>query len=113
VVFSPDSEITVRNHSGEASPLEKLVTGARVLIHDAMYTEADYAARLGWGHSTHLAAVDLALRTGVQQLILFHHDPDRTDAQVDAMVEECRAEAARRSQDLLIVGAHDGLELEL
>ncbi len=111
VVFAPDSEITPRGRKG--SPLEKLITGAKVLIHDAMYTDADYSTRHGWGHSTHLAALDLALKTRVQLLVLFHHEPDRTDLQVDALVEECRVEGAKQSKELLIVGAYEGLELEV
>ncbi len=111
VVFAPDSEITRKRRKG--SPLEKLVTGAKILIHDAMYTEADYSKRHGWGHSTHLAALDLAIRTHVQLLVLFHHDPGRSDAAVDELVEECRAEARNSSSGLLIAGAYEGLELEL
>jgi phosphoribosyl 1,2-cyclic phosphodiesterase len=111
VVFAPDSEITRKKR--KSTPLEKLITGAKILIHDAMYTESDYASRRGWGHSTHLAAVDLAIKTHVQLLVLFHHDPDRTDSQVDALVEECRMEAARHTKDLLVVGAYEGLELEV
>jgi phosphoribosyl 1,2-cyclic phosphodiesterase len=111
VVFAPDSEITRKRRKG--SPLEKLITGSKILIHDAMYTEADYVKRGGWGHSTHLAALDLALRTQVQLLVLFHHEPNRTDQQVSEMVEECRTEAAKKSKELLVLGAYEGLELEL
>jgi phosphoribosyl 1,2-cyclic phosphodiesterase len=111
VVVAPDSEIVLNQRN--AAAFEELVSGARILIHDSMYTEAEYAQRQGWGHSTHIASLELALRTGVEQLILFHHHPDRGDSRVDEMVEECRAIAEKRSGDLAIIAAYEGLELEL
>ena len=113
VILAPDSELTGDAGSGVSARLEKLMTGAKVLVHDAMYTEREYTERRGWGHSSHRAALELALRSEVQLLVLFHHHPDRTDAQVDEMLEECRAEAKSRSRDLLVLAAYEGLELEV
>ena len=111
VVLAPDSELIGRKR--RSTPLERLLTGAKVLIHDSMYSESEYEQRQGWGHSTHLASLELALRTHVQLLVLFHHHPDRTDAEVDRIVEECREAAAKKSKDLLVVAAYEGLELQV
>jgi phosphoribosyl 1,2-cyclic phosphodiesterase len=65
---------------------------ADVLIYDAQYTPEEYELRRGWGHSTWREAVKLARETGVRQLILFHHDPLRTDGQIEAILREAQQE---------------------
>jgi phosphoribosyl 1,2-cyclic phosphodiesterase len=69
--------------------LEEFYAGADLLIHDSQYTEKEYrSGRLGWGHSTFEHVIESANRVGVKRLALFHHDPDRTDAQIDDMAKE-------------------------
>ena len=86
--------------------------GAKVLIHDTMYTVEEYDHHRGWGHSTYHEAVELALDAQVETLVLFHHKPERTDDEVDRRLEECRAYAATRGT-LHIVAAAEGLSLSI
>ena len=93
VVYATDTE-----HYACVDPvLRRLAAGADVLVYDAQYTPEEYrgdagAARVGWGHSTWAAGVELARAAGVRQLVLFHHDPRRSD---DGVAElEARARAA-------------------
>jgi phosphoribosyl 1,2-cyclic phosphodiesterase len=66
--------------------LEAFFQGADLLIYDAQFTAAEYSAkRQGWGHTAIEDAVETARRAGVKRLALFHHDPDRSDAQLDAL----------------------------
>jgi phosphoribosyl 1,2-cyclic phosphodiesterase len=65
---------------------------ADILIYDAQYTPEQYERRRGWGHSTWREAVKLAQDAHVRQLILFHHDPQRTDAELDAIAREAEHE---------------------
>ena len=65
--------------------VENFFAGADLLVHDSQYTEAEFATRVGWGHSTFEYAIAAANRAGVKRLALFHHDPDRTDEQMDAL----------------------------
>jgi ribonuclease BN (tRNA processing enzyme) len=65
---------------------------ADILIYDAQYTPKEYEQRRGWGHSTWREAVRLAQEASVRQLILFHHDPLRTDRELDAIVREAQQE---------------------
>jgi len=58
-------------------------SGVDVLIHDAQYTENDMPHKHGWGHSLISQVRQLAIDAKVGTLVLFHHDPDRTDAQLD------------------------------
>ena len=62
-----------------------------VLIHDAQYLQSDMPAKHGWGHSLVQQARRLAVAAEVKHLILFHHDPVRTDDGLDAIQEETRA----------------------
>lgn len=57
-----------------------------VLIHDAQHTAAELPARAAWGHSAADYAVRLGELSGARAVLLFHHDPGRTDLEVDAMV---------------------------
>ncbi len=58
-----------------------------VLIHDAQYTAAEFPARRTWGHSTVDYAVGLAEAAGAGRLVLFHHDPRRTDDELDDIAQ--------------------------
>jgi phosphoribosyl 1,2-cyclic phosphodiesterase len=61
-----------------------------VLFHDAQYSEDEYATRFGWGHSSVADAVSFARATGVDRLLLFHHDPLHTDPELAALQERAR-----------------------
>ena len=91
-----------------------LAAGADVLIHDAQYTAAEYVHKVGWGHSTVESAVDTAILANVRRLILFHHDPQHTDADLDAMLTLARRRAARLGHDgLEVYAAADGAQWDL
>lgn len=64
--------------------IEDFFQGADLLIYDAQYTLKEYQnGRVNWGHTSMEYAVEAANRAGVKRLALFHHDPDRTDAELD------------------------------
>ncbi|MDJ0622133.1 MAG: MBL fold metallo-hydrolase [Desulfocapsaceae bacterium] len=68
--------------------LEQFFQGADLLVYDAQYMEEEYYAnRVGWGHTPIEYAIAAANRGGVKKLALFHHDPDRTDEQIDEMAK--------------------------
>lgn len=89
----------------------EFVRGASVLVHDTTYTTDEYDTHRGWGHSTYREAVDLALDAGVGTLVLFHHEPRRSDAEVDHRTNECRAIVKKRGGTLQVVAAAEGLTL--
>ncbi len=97
--------------AGWRDRLVEFAHGAAVLVHDTMYTEEEYLRHQGWGHSHYRDAVDLALDAEVERLVLFHHNPERTDAEIDRCVAECRALVQRRGRHLTIVAASEGLAL--
>jgi len=62
-----------------------LCEGVDLILHDAQYTADELPARAEWGHSAIEYAVGLADRCG-SSLLLYHHDPNRTDDALDALV---------------------------
>jgi phosphoribosyl 1,2-cyclic phosphodiesterase len=70
-----------------------LCGGADVLIHDAQYTEAEFAVKAHWGHSTVAYAIEVARKAGVRMLVLYHHDPTHNDATLDALAGRAVEEA--------------------
>ena len=60
-----------------------LAAGADLLLHDAQYTEQEYINKKGWGHSSMEDACLFASMTSVKKVLFAHHDPSRTDIQLD------------------------------
>lgn len=67
-----------------------LCRNADTLIYDAQYTVSEYKSRKGWGHGTWQHGVEIVKRTDVKQLVLTHHDPYRSDRQIDRIIEAAR-----------------------
>lgn len=91
------------------SMIEDFVAGADLLIHDAQYTEKEYAIFKGWGHTPMEKAIAAASSAGVKRLALFHHDPMRTDEQMDAMTSTY----CRTINGMKVFFAREGQEIEL
>jgi phosphoribosyl 1,2-cyclic phosphodiesterase len=89
IVYASDHE---HGHEETDAVLRRYAHNSDILIYDAQYTPEEYESHRGWGHSTWLEGVKLAREAKVGQLILFHHDPLRTDAQLEAIVRKAQAE---------------------
>ena len=97
--------------AGWRDDLVSFARGASLLVHDAMYTTEEYAQHRGWGHSHVADTVALAVDAEVERLALFHHSPERTDAAVDKLVHDARAQVARRNGKVDVMAAAEGLTL--
>ncbi len=88
---------------------------ADALIFDSMYTFGESKDKEGWGHSTSLMGVDLAVQTGSRNLILFHHEPTYSDEKLMEILEKTTSyfSLVRQDKDLNVLLATEGLELEL
>lgn len=111
-VFLTDNELDFP-HPGGLSRAEyvELCAGADLLLHDAQYTDQQYAFARGWGHTTFRSAVELGLQAKVKRLGLVHLDPDRTDQDMDTCVAACREQIQQTDGHLECFGAREGLEL--
>ena len=70
--------------------LIRLCAKVDFLIYDAQYTPEELTARRGWGHSSWREGAEIARETGAGELILTHHDSQRSDAGIDAIVRKAR-----------------------
>lgn len=116
ICYIPDNELVGGDYPtspGWRGELERFVKGADVLFHDAMFTDDEYRNRVGWGHSTYRQALDLALTAGVKRLAFFHHDPDRTDVELDRIVSDYRRELREEGHPLHLEAAREGSEIRL
>ncbi|MBS28173.1 MAG: MBL fold metallo-hydrolase [Alphaproteobacteria bacterium] len=84
-----------------------LIQDADVFIYDANYTDEEYEAHRGWGHSTWQVGAELAEMANVKTFVPFHHDPSHDD---DAM-SQIEAEARGRFENTVV--AREGLTLTL
>jgi ribonuclease BN (tRNA processing enzyme) len=88
--------------------VRKLAAGADILIYDAQYLPEEYEAhRQGWGHSHWREAINVVMESGAKELILYHHDPDHTDAIVDKVVKDASNYYPK------VRAAAEGLEIKL
>jgi len=67
-----------------------LAVAADLLLHDAQYSFQQYQSKKGWGHSSMDDAAKFASLTGVKNLLLAHHDPAHTDAQLDELFADLK-----------------------
>jgi hypothetical protein len=90
--------------------LQNFFKDADLLVHDAQYTRQEYEkGKIGWGHSPIEEAIAAAKRAGVKQLALFHHDPERSDDQLDEMSAfYC---AAEKNKPMHVFFAREGQEI--
>ena len=68
----------------------KLIEGADIVIYDCTYTDAEFPAKVGWGHSTWQEGVRLCKAANVKQLAIFHHDPDHNDDFMRQLEQDAR-----------------------
>jgi phosphoribosyl 1,2-cyclic phosphodiesterase len=113
-VFLTDNELGFVHPGGfPASVYLEFCQGADLLIHDAEYTPREYQLLIEWGHSSYVDVLEMAFKAGVKRLGLFHINQERSDDEVDEMVDASRKIIADRGQRLecFAVGADMTFEL--
>ena len=83
------------------------VSGTDLLIHDAMYLNEELDHTHGWGHSLISHTMQLGHDANIANLVLFHHDPSRSDQQLDQILANCQREIAN-SLDRNVYMAKEG-----
>jgi ribonuclease BN (tRNA processing enzyme) len=113
-VFLTDNELMF-NHAGgrEYVDYARFSEGADLLIHDAEYTDDQYKNTKGWGHSVYTDALRLALEARVGQFGLFHHNQERTDKELDRIVDDCRRRVEQEKSKLRCFAATPGADIAL
>lgn len=97
----------------ERAKLVEFLDGADVLIIDAQYTDEEYEKHIGWGHGSLSRVVSMAVDANVRRLILFHHDPNHDDDQIDEMLQRARLLVVESGKPIEVEAAREGAEIWL
>jgi hypothetical protein len=112
--YLTDNELAPPGSDDDATDaLARFASGVNVLVHDAQYDEHEMDHKRGWGHSSQQSVLELGERAETPHLVLFHHDPDRDDAALDALGRQARAHLAHRKCATMATVAHEGLVIHL
>ena len=115
-IFGSDAEFNMDDMEHIEDFLEYF-RGADVLVFDTQYTFEEQLQKIDWGHSSASYATDIAMKSGVKNLVLFHHDPSYDDEKLDEVF--LRALRYKEMMDtnadspLRITMAYEGLEMEV
>jgi phosphoribosyl 1,2-cyclic phosphodiesterase len=111
-VFLTDNELREDGWRGTCfSDFVRFCRDADLLVHDCQYIPEEMGERRGWGHSDLSSVVRLAVEAQVRRLVLFHHDPWRTDEGVGAMVTRCAAMLSQVTSGITVEAAKEGATL--
>ena len=97
----------------ERAKLVEFLADSDVLILDAQYTDDEYEKHIGWGHGSLSRVVSLALDANARRLILFHHDPNHDDDQIDEMLQRARLLVVESGKPMEVEAAREGAEIWL
>lgn len=117
IVYAPDNELLPETCDpeldAEALRIAEFAKGATVFLHDCQYSQQEYKTKRGWGHSCGDALAAVAAHAMPGRMVLFHHDPDHSDEQVEAIHTEFRAGLENRGVTLQSECAREGSTLLL
>ncbi len=113
-VFLTDNELGFVHPGGlPAAEYHEFCKDADLLLHDAEYTPQEYKLLIEWGHSSYMDVLELAFNAGVKQLGLFHHNQERTDIEVDEIVDACQKIIKKQKSDLRCFAVGQDMSFEL
>jgi phosphoribosyl 1,2-cyclic phosphodiesterase len=82
-----------------------------VLIIDSSYTTKEYNSKKGWGHGTYDSAIKLAKLAKVKKLFFTHHEPTRTDEQLEHIYKALLNKHSEQVFEIIL--AKEGIEISL
>lgn len=87
---------------------------ADILVIDAQYTHAEYQTKLGWGHTSMDDAIQIAHKANARDVVFFHHDPTRSDDDLDKLLDVYRAQIDKLGQTSIrsLTAATEGVTLK-
>ena len=104
------SEDVIARHHAE---VDQLTRGVDAMVIDCSYTREEYPAKRGWGHGTFDSALAMALRAGARRLYCTHHEPTRSDDELEAVFADVLARHRGQLNGLQVFLAYEGLEVTL
>ena len=93
--------------------MDAFLQGVDVLVMDCSYTAAEYPAKRGWGHGTFEGAIALAQRIGAKKLVCTHHEPTRSDEELESVFADVLKKHPPLPGGAEIALSYEGLEIIL
>jgi phosphoribosyl 1,2-cyclic phosphodiesterase len=113
MAYLTDNEMSATRPVVTADDLARFSDGVSLLIHDSQYVPADMPHKRGFGHSLVEDVLKLGQYAKPKELVLFHHDPDRSDEALDQIGADAKAWLAEHAKHVALSVAHEGLTREL
>lgn len=112
LVYLTDNELS-RCTPAALAELARFSEGADLFVHDSQYLPAEMPAKRGWGHSVVDDVLSLGTEASATRIALFHHDPDRSDDELDQIGESSKKWLKERGSGAELVVAVEGMAFEL
>lgn len=109
----PDFEQQSQDAQQRRRKLVAAMSGVDVLIADCSYTAGEYPAKRGWGHGTFQTSIDYAKQAGAKVLFCTHHEPTRSDDQLEAVFAQVQLDNPHQVGDPQYFLAREGYTFDL
>lgn len=115
IVFITDNELSNNKNCLYTTRNEfiEFCQGADILVHDAQYLEEEMVETTGFGHSSYEQAFSLGVAAKVKHLIFFHHEPDRSDIDIEAILAKYQRKRDQLKISMKLDAAQEGLSYEV
>ncbi len=114
LLYCTDNELDAPPHNTKRyQEFVEFCHGASILIHDCQYLDNETQVKKGWGHSFFSDVLTLGKKSQAETLVLFHHDPDRSDTELDRLQTECHNWTRNNGFPNRCVVAKEGMALSL
>jgi phosphoribosyl 1,2-cyclic phosphodiesterase len=113
IAYLTDNEISAARPLVTVDDLARFADGVDLLIHDSQYVPSDMPHKRGFGHSLVEDVLKLGQFAKPGRLVLFHHDPDRTDDALDQIGTRARAWLQEHAKGVELTVANEGLSIDV
>jgi phosphoribosyl 1,2-cyclic phosphodiesterase len=113
IAYLTDNEIGAARTLVTVDDLARFADGVDLLIHDSQYVPSDMPHKRGFGHSLVEDVLKLGQFAKPGRLVLFHHDPDRTDEALDQIGTRARAWLQEHAKGVELTVANEGLSIDV
>jgi phosphoribosyl 1,2-cyclic phosphodiesterase len=112
-VSAPEDGAVNDRFDGYNLKMIEFIKDADIIVIDAQYTKDEYKLKKGWGHSHYENVLEITMAAQVKKCVLFHHDPVRSDEDIDKIVRHCHQIIGHAGSTMDCLGAEEGLEIQL
>ncbi|MDT8405646.1 MAG: MBL fold metallo-hydrolase [Methylococcales bacterium] len=115
-IYAPDDP-SYAEHQGhideQGLAVDSAIAGVDALIVDSSYTDSEYQqGKQGWGHGTYQSALRMAYQGRVKNLFFTHHEPTRSDRQLDSIFADLKQRHAAAPFRMIMAREEQNYQLD-